>query len=45
MRALQEDDPYADVDARLEADTRMLLQLVLASGALLLAFLGWVATL
>ena len=40
-----EDDFPGELDARLEADTRLLLHVVLATGALLLGLLGWVATL
>ena len=45
MDSHTEDDLYAAVDARLDADFRLLLQLVLASGVSLLAFFGWITTL
>ena len=45
MNAHAEDDPYAEADARVEADTRLLLHLVLGTGMVVLAFVGWLATL
>ena len=40
-----EADRYVEMNARVQAETRLLLHFVLASGGLLLAFLGWVLTL
>ena len=45
MITAERDDSYSGVDLRLEAEARLLLLLVLASGAALLGLLGWLLTL
>jgi hypothetical protein len=45
MTTLDPDDYARGIDARLEADARLLLRLVLGSGVALLGLLGWLLTL
>lgn len=45
MTTFEPDDYAAGMQARLEADARLLLRLVLGSGAALLGLLGWLLTL
>ena len=45
MTTFESDDYATGIDARLEADARLLLRLVLASGAALLGLLGWLLAL
>jgi hypothetical protein len=45
MHPTVDDDSYTRVNERLEDEARLLLRLILASGATLLGFLGWLLTL
>lgn len=45
MMTAERDDSYSAVDLRLEAEARLLLRLVLGSGAALLGLLGWLLSL